>query len=525
MPATAQYYIGLDVSTQGAKLVLLDYVLGRPVFCAAVDYDRDLPQYGTRNGACAGLARGVSESEPGMWLEAVRRLCDRLRDSGCDLARVRAVSVSGQQHGLVCLDRAGTLTRRTSKLWNDVSTSVECAELTAAVGGEAAMLAAVLNTQRPGYTAAKILHFRKTEPDAYRRTATLFLVHNYINWFLTGGARVMEPGDVSGMALWNPVSRDWAAGVCAAVGPDLIEKLPPVRPSDEFIGGVAPELCARYGFCADCRVDAGCGDNMYGAIGTANVREGVVTVSLGTSGTAYTFSERPYVSPDGDIASFCDSTGHHLALLCVSNLANGYNEVLRSRGLDHDAFSALVEQVPPGNGGALLLPWFQGERTPNLPLAAPVTLGFGLGDLTPAKLCRAVLEGHVMNLYEGYLKLPVRAERVHLTGGLAKSRAWRRTLADIFGAEVVSVKGEGAALGAAIHAAWVDHKSDAGRDLPGFVGRFVEFDEGSRTAPDPGNMKAYADFKKAYLALSRRVRGQAGGEDPFALRRVLAGLL
>ncbi|MDD5656519.1 MAG: FGGY family carbohydrate kinase [Elusimicrobia bacterium] len=521
--ASDKYYLGLDVSTQGAKLVLLDYALGRAVFTAAADYDRDLPQYGTRNGACVGLAEGVSESEPGMWLDAVRLLFDRLKESGCDPARVRAVSVSGQQHGLVCLDGSGELARRRGKLWNDVSTAAECAELTAAVGGEAAMLSAVLNTQRPGYTAGKILHFRKHEPEAWRRTATLFLVHNYVNWYLTGGVRVMEPGDVSGMALWNPVAKDWAANVCAAVGPDLIEKLPPVKPADEFIGVLAPELCRRYGFAEDCRVDAGCGDNMYGALGTANVREGVVTVSLGTSGTAYTFSEKPYASPDGDIASFCDSTGHYLALLCVSNLANGYNDILRSLGLTHDGFCALVEKSAPGNGGALLLPWFQGERTPNLPLAAPVTLGFGPGDFTPERLCRAVLEGHVMNLYEGYLKLPIRAERMHLTGGLAKSRAWRRTIADVFEAEVVAVKGEGAALGAAVHAAWVDNKADAAGDLPGFVGRFVEFDEQTRTAPIPGNVKACRDFKKTYLALSKRVRGEAGGEDPFALRRVLTG--
>ncbi|MFA5137782.1 MAG: xylulokinase [Elusimicrobiota bacterium] len=512
------YTLGLDISTQGAKLLLLDPDSGRVVFTTAVDYDKDLPAYGTVNGAIQGLGPGVSESDPKMWLDAVRMLFSRLKESGSDPARVRAVSVSGQQHGLVCLDSRGTLTRRTSKLWNDASTAGECEELTRAVGGKAAMLAHVLNTQRPGYTASKILHFRKNDPEGYRRTTTFFLAHNYVNWFLTGGRRVTEPGDVSGMALWDPRRRTWAKDVCAAVDEDLINKLPPVEPSDRFIGRLSPELCRQYGFSPDCRVDAGSGDNMYGAIGTANTAEGVVTVSLGTSGTAYTFLERPYVSEDGEIASFCDSTGHYLALLCVSNMANGYNEILERQGISHERFQELVDKTAPGNSGMVLLPWFQGERTPDLPEAAPLWFGLDLGAMTPERLCRAVLEGHVLNLYEGYLKLPIQGRRIHLTGGISRSRVWRQTLADVFNTEVVPVKGEGAALGAAIHAAWAE--TDASMDE--FAKRFVEFDETAAARPIPENVRRYADLKRLYLSLSRRVRGLSSNENPFALRRKLS---
>jgi len=523
MAGRPKHYVGLDISTQGAKLVLLDLDQGRPVLTVAVDYDRDFPEYGTSNGAIVGLEPGASESNPRMWIDGVCALFDRLARSSFGASNVRAISVSGQQHGLVALDARGDLTRPTSKLWNDVSTAEECDELTRAIGGPEEMLKRVQNTQRPGYTASKILHFRKSDPAAFARTTTFFLVHDYINWFLTGGkeggVRIMEPGDTSGMALWDLVARDWARDVCALISPDLVDKLPPVRPSDQPIGHVSDELCRRYGFSLDCLVAAGSGDNMCGAIGTANVEEGVVTISLGTSGTAYSFAREPFTSETGEIASFCDATGNYLPLLCVSNMSNGYDEVLERHGLSHDEFTEIVARTPPGNGGKILVPWLVGERTPDLPLAAPVWLGFGPGDFSKETLCRAVLEGHVLGLHEGFTGFPCEAKQIHLTGGLARSSAWRQMIADVFDAEVIPVAGEGAAQGAAIHAAWVDEKQRREVDTVSFVRGLVDFDLGAKTTPDRARVAVYDRMKEAYTALTHRVRGIPGAKDPFSLRR------
>jgi D-xylulose kinase len=525
MATRSKHYVGLDVSTQGAKLVLLDLDGGRHVFTAAVDYDRDFPEYETANGAIVGLDPGVSESDPRMWIDAVCALFERLGRSSFGASDVRAISVSGQQHGLVALDARGELTRPSSKLWNDVSTTEECEELTRAIGGPREMLKRVQNSQRPGYTASKILHLEKHDRDAFERTTTFFLVHNYINWFLTGGrgggVRVMEPGDTSGMALWDLVARDWARDVCDLISPDLLDRLPPVRPSDQPIGRISDELCRRFGFSPDCRIAAGSGDNMCGAIGTGNVEEGIVTISLGTSGTAYSFAKEPFTSETGEIASFCDATGNYLPLLCVSNMANGYDEVLERHGLTHDGFTELVAKTPPGNDGKILVPWLVGERTPDLPLAAPIWLGFGPGDFTRETLCRAVLEGHVLGLHQGFAKLPGEAKQIHLTGGLARSSAWRQMIADVFDAEVIPVAGEGAAQGAAIHAAWTDAKQQGEVDTASFVRRLVDFDLGARTTPDRDRVALYDRMKDAYTALTDRVRGIAGAEDPFALRAAL----
>jgi xylulokinase len=521
-------FAGLDVSTQSCKLVVIDPETDSVIHVDQVVYDEDLPRFGTSGGVIPDQGEGVSESDPRMWIEAVERVLGSMTDHGVPTGRIRCLSVSGQQHGLVALAADGSHARARSKLWNDFSTAEECRILTEAVGGLDAMIAEVGNSQRTGYTAAKILHMRLHEPDAFARTRTFFLVHNYVNWHLTGGpsggVAVMEPGDTSGMALWHPGTGAWSVRVLDAIDPSLAGKLPPVRPSDRTIGTMDPALAARFGLPNECRVDAGSGDNMYGAVGTGNVESGIVTVSLGTSGTVYTFLEEPFVDPRGEVAAFADSTGHHLPLVCVSNMANGYDGLRRHLRLTHEAFDALVAGTPPGNGGRLLVPWYVGERTPDLPLAAPVSFGFNPVDFTPAVLCRAVLEGHVLNLYDGFARMPVTPREIRLTGGLSRSPSWCQAIADVFGASTVPAEGEGAALGAAIHAAWVWEKEE-GRERPvgDVAAPFVVLDEDRRRRPRREARPAMELLRRLFRSLSCRVRGEEG-EDPFLLRHELRGL-
>lgn len=516
-------FAGLDVSTQSTKLVILSWPAAEVIHVDAVHYDRDLPRFQTLNGTVQGLGEGVSESDPRMWLEAVNLLLDRLRKAAVPQRLIRSISVSGQQHGLVALTETGELARPYSKLWNDFSTEDECRRLTDALGGVEAMIEEVGNTQRTGYTAAKILHMLRHEPEMYRRTATFFLVHNYINWYLTGGICAMEPGDTSGTALWNPKTGEWSQRVIQAIDPHLLDKLPRVGPSDRSIGSISPNLADRFGLPRECTVDAGSGDNMYGAVGTGNVRPGIVTVSLGTSGAAYTFREEAFIDPQGEIAAFCDSTGHHLPLLCVSNLSNGYNALLAHHDLDHAAFNRLIDRTPPGNAGRLLIPWYAGERTPDLPLAAPLYFGFAPEDFTAEILARGILEGHVLNLYDGFRRLPGEPDEIRLTGGLAQSDAWVQTIADIFAAEAVPVEGEGAALGAAMHAAWVWLR-ESGRpvSLEEITAAVVTPAHSRRKRPREDAREAYRLQKRLYGALVKRVLGKSG-EDPFVLRKQLAG--
>lgn len=514
-------FAGLDVSTQGTKLVVINLENSAVVYVDSVNYDSDLPEYNTQNGVIQGLPSGMSESDPQMWLDAVDTLFTRLKQSAIPIAQIKSISVSGQQHGLIALDADGNLARPTSKLWNDFSTLEECEILTEKVGGLDAMIVEVGNSQRTGYTAAKIFYMVRHERKRYENTVTLFLVHNYINWYLTGGVSVMEPGDASGLALWNPKTGEWSEKVLKAIDENLKSKLPEILPSDHSIGTISESLVSQFGFSPGCTIDAGSGDNMYGAIGTGNVRPGLVTISLGTSGTAYSFMEEPYVDPTGEIAAFCDSTGHYLPLLCVSNLANGYNAILQQYNISHGEFNDLVEKTPPGNGGKLLIPWYEGERTPDVPQGAPLYFGFGLDDFTRENLARAVLEGHILNLYDGFVRMPIDVDEIRLTGGLSQSPAWCQTIANIFEAETVPVQGEGAALGAALHAAWVwKEKQGESESLENLVEPFVIPDETQRKRPEPDHVETYKNMHRLFHAVSSRIRSKSS-EDPFTIREEL----
>jgi xylulokinase len=509
-------FLGIDSSTQGCKAVVINTQSNEIIYVDAVNYDQDLPKYQTLNGVIQTSRKDLSEADPRMWIDALHLIFQKMLKKKFPVKQIKAISVSGQQHGLVCLDAKGNLSRPLSKLWNDTSTVEECQLLTQAVGGAEIMIKEVGNSQRPGYTAGKIYHLYRHEPEAAQRSSTFFLVHNYVNYFLTGGVKVMEPGDVSGMALCFPGSPKWSEKVCQTISRDLVEKLPPVKLSDEMIGKISSELVKAYGFSPDCWIDAGSGDNMYGAIGTGNIAPGIVTISLGTSGTAYTIFEKAYVDPAGEIASFCDSTGKFLPLLCVSNLANGYNQLLSLFQISHEDFGKIIKSTPPGNQGRIIYPWFIGERTPDLPYALPVYMGFALSDFTEPVLCRAVLEGHVLNLFDGFRRMPVKPREIRLTGGLSKSDAWCQTIADVFEADTVPVEGEGAALGAAIHAAWVFYKkSQPGYSLQILVDKFVKLDEKRRK--QPGNAKNYQSLKKAYCEMSARLRKPVGDSDPFKI--------
>ncbi len=516
-------FAGIDVSTQGCKIAIIEPEEGEVLYIDSVNYDNDLPRYNTRDGVLQGLEEGVAESDPRMWIDALNVLFSRLKSSDIQQNAIRSISVSGQQHGLVALDKSGNLSRPGSKLWNDFSTQEECDVLTEKIGGHGAMISEVGNSQRTGYTASKIFHMVRHEREHYERSATLFLVHNYINWYLTGaengGICVMEPGDTSGTALWNPATRQWSQKVIDAIDPGLRAKLPAVKPSDKSIGTISEFLIQQYGFSHHCSIDAGSGDNMYGAIGTGNVENGTVTVSLGTSGTAYAFTDKPYVDPTGEIAAFCDSTGNYLPLLCVSNLANGYNSVLQQHSIGHDEFNSIIRKTPAGNGGRLLIPWFTGERTPDIPNASPLYFGFQLEEFTKMIMCRAVLEGHILNLYNGFLKMSVEPGEIRLTGGLSHSESWCQTIADIFETEVVPVEGEGAALGAAIHAAWVWYKeSGEAVSLQELVAVMVRLDEKRRTKPIDKNTQVHRVQKRLFADLCSQLK-TSGSENIFDLRR------
>lgn len=496
----SDYFIGIDSGTQSTKTIVMDGGDGRVLGSASRTYD-----------LIEGLPAGHKEQEPEAWITAVREtIIEALEKSGIDRREVRGIGVSGQQHGFVALDEQDRVIRA-AKLWCDTATSPECEEIIARLGGLDRTIEAVGNGVPAGFTASKILWMKNHEPENFARLRWILLPHDYINFRLTG-RKTMECGDASGTALLDVRNRAWADAAIDAIDPEIRRMLPPLIGSHEIAGTLLPELASEFGLSEEVIVSSGGGDNMMGAIGTGNVREGVVTVSLGTSGTIYACSEKPIVDPLGEVAAFCDSTGRWLPLICTMNVTVATEMVRERFGLSHDQLSAAVESVPAGNDGLLLIPFFEGERTPNAPDGTGIYFGLRDRTFTVPHFARAAMEGTTLGLNYGLdrlRELGVEPREIRATGGGSKSAAWRRIMADVFNADVVCVGNEeGAASGAAIQAVWAWrrlHGNDVSIDS--LCDRFITLDESTRVRPDNDRAAMYRSMQSLHNRIVRDVAG------------------
>jgi xylulokinase len=490
--------IGIDSGTQSTKALVVDSRDGKVLASASQAYDLipDLPP-------------GAKEQHPHTWRDATASaIRQALRQAKAVAADVVAIGVSGQQHGFVPLDVKGEVIRP-AKLWCDTSTTAECDEIMENLGGFKKTIKTIGNAVLPGFTASKILWLKNHEPKNYKQLATVLLPHDYLNFWLTG-ERVMEYGDASGTALLDVRKRKWSQAVLDAIDPELCAKLPPLVGSERPAGRLQLSTAKQLGLNPDVLVSAGGGDNMMGAIGTGNTRPGIVTASFGTSGTIYACADKPIVDPEGEIAAFCDSTNQWLPLLCTMNVTIATEMVRNDFQWSHERFAAEGGRVPAGSNGLLLLPYFEGERTPNVPNGTGVWLGVNSRTFESGHFARAAMEGVTLGMNYGLRRLGdlgLKATQIRATGGGAKSKVWRQIMADVFNAEVVTLKvAEGAAYGAALQALWC-WKLQHGEDMPisEITDQFVEINSAETATPDSKSVKTYQQLQalqdKSSLAL------------------------
>jgi len=495
-----QILIGVDSGTQSTKALAVDANTGKVLGSGAQGYD-----------LIPGLPAGAKEQHPQTWREATASaMRQALRAAKAVAADVVAIGVSGQQHGFVPLDKHGEVIRP-AKLWCDTTTAAECEEIMAAHGG----LKATIKKQGlgvvPGFTAPKILWLKNHEPKNFAKLATVLLPHDYLNFWLTGQC-TMEYGDASGTALLDVRKRKWCETTLAAIDDDLADKLPTLISSEQPAGVLQAATARELGLSPGVVVSAGGGDNMMGAIGTGNTRQGIVTASFGTSGTIYACSEKPVVDPTGEIAAFCDSTNRWLPLLCTMNVTVATEMMRLDFGYTHEQFENKAAKVGAGSGGLLLLPYLEGERTPNVPDGTGVMIGINTKTFGASHYCRAAMEGVTLGMNYGLrrlAKLGVKAKQIRATGGGAKSKLWRQIMADVFDAEVVTLKvGEGAAYGAALQALWCWRKQKGEKvKISDITDEFVELNPAEAAEPDRKGVQAYRELQELQDDLSKSLRG------------------
>lgn len=493
---TPQLFLGIDCGTQGTKAIILDAANGKV-----------LGQGAAAHTMISG-ANGRREQDTQQWLEAFTLATrDALIAANVDGQSILGIGVSGQQHGLVLVDDQGEVLRP-AKLWCDTETSAENDRLLVHLGGEKGSLERLGVVIAPGYTVSKLLWTKEQHPVVFSRIARILLPHDYLNFWLTGRA-CSEYGDASGTGYFNVRTRQWdlqllrdidASGRLQAALPELID-------AHESVGTILPAIAEHLGINPNARVSSGGGDNMMGAIGTGNIQPGAITMSLGSSGTVYAYSEVPKVSPDASVATFCSSSGGWLPLICTMNLTNATGAIRELFNLDLDQFNHLVEQSPIGAEGVSLLPFFNGERVPALPHATGSLHGLTLDNLTQANLCRAAVEGTTFGLRFGLDLLRqngLQSRSICLIGGGSKSAVWRQIVADIMNTPVICTEqSEAAALGAAIQAAWCKSWSNGHEDtLADLCQRCVKLDLSSETLPIAANVAA---FQQAYERYQQHV--------------------
>ncbi|MCX6905143.1 MAG: xylulokinase, partial [Verrucomicrobia bacterium] len=461
------------------------------------------------------------EQHPQDWINATAKAVKQaLRAAKASAAEVKAIGVSGQQHGFVPLDKSGAVIRP-AKLWCDTATAAECEEIMGKLGGFKQTIQKQGLAVLPGFTASKILWLKKHEPKNFAKLATVLLPHDYLNYWLTG-QKSMEFGDASGTALLDVRKRQWCQATLKAIDGDLAGKLPPLHASDQAAGTLQPSTAKSLGLGTEVVVSAGGGDNMMGAIGTGNTRAGVITASFGTSGTIYACCDGPVIDPQGEIAAFCDSTNRWLPLLCTMNVTVATEMMRKDFGLSAQKFDAKAAQAPAGAGGLVLLPYLEGERTPNVPDGTGVLLGVNTNTFRMENFARAALEGVTLGMNYGLRRLAelgVKPRQIRATGGGSKSKVWRQIMADIFNAEVVTLQvSEGAAYGAALQALWCWHLQQGDKiGISDLTDQFVKLNRAETALPKKGNVAVYRDLQALQDETSTALRGVFARHRQFVL--------
>jgi xylulokinase len=496
------YFIGIDVGTQGTKTVIMNGSTGDVIGSARKGYP------------LIEKADGTREQDPADWIDAIKSTVrEALAITAIDRRAVRGIGISGQQHGFVSLDADDSVIRN-AKLWNDTSTEAQCRTLTDRLGGEKEVLRLTGNTILAGYTASKVLWLKENEPDNYRRLKTILLPHDYVNLYLTGERR-MEAGDASGTAFFDVRNKRWSTEVLKAIddGKDLSECLPPIVDSDKPVGFIRKGALEELGLPLDLKVivSSGGGDNMMGAIGTGNTKEGVVTVSLGTSGTIYAYSDSPIVDSLGEFGAFCSSTNGWLPLACTMNVTVATEYIKKLLSMDNQELEKSIGDTPSGAGGLVLVPYFNGERTPNVPSGTGVYFGINEFTLKRGYLARSAMEGVTLGIRYGLESMKregIVPADIRLTGGGSRSDVWRRIASDCFNAPTVTMEiDEAASFGAAIQAMWchMNYKGEA-IHISQITDSFVKLKEETRKEPDRGAAVIYDELYKIQNEVSKALR-------------------
>jgi xylulokinase len=494
------YLIGIDVSTTATKALLMD-ATGAVKGVASSEYSFSTP-------------RALwAEQDPALWWTgATASIRQVLAQAAVDPADVAALGLTGQMHGLVLLDGDGAVLRP-AILWNDQRTGAQCDEIRLRLGRER-LIQITGNDALAGFTAPKILWVRENEPEAYARAQHVLLPKDYLRYRLTG-EYATDKADGAGTVLMDLRQRSWSRLVLEALEIP-VDWMPPLFEGPEITGRVSAKAAEATGLKAGTPVVAGGGDQAAQAVGVGAVSQGVVALTLGTSGVIFASTNEPFIEPEGRLHAFCHAapgTWHLMGVMLSAGGSLRWHRDTLAPGTSYDALLATAEAVPAGSDGLLFLPYLTGERTPYPdPLARGAFVGLTVRHSLP-HLTRAVLEGVAFGLRDSFELLRQaglsEVRQVRVSGGGARSLLWRQILADVLQVELATVNTtEGAAYGAGLLAGvgagiWPEVGAACAATI-GLTGQVAPNPETS-----PGYQTLYQQYRALYPALQPTFQGLA----------------
>lgn len=532
MTESDNLFLGLDSSTQSLKAVIIDRDL-RVVYEDSLNFDADLPGYGTTGGAHFHADGLTVTAPPAMWVAALDRILERMMRAGAPIGRVAAISGSGQQHGSVWLKPsaayelgamnpdhpllpqiAGIFSRDESPIWMDSSTTDHCRQRERSMGGAQKVADVTGSRAYERFTGNQIAKIYRAEPHVYAGTGTIALVSSFMPSILAGRIVPIDASDGSGMNLMDIRKKTWSGPALSCSAPELAGKLPGIVPSHAFLGPVSSYFVKRFGFSAGCAVIAWSGDNPCSLAGLRIQRSGDVAISLGTSDTVFGSLGRPKPSGvEGHIFVNPVEPDAYMAMICYKN-GSITREKVRDRfvgGCSWDAFNAAIKATPPGNRGAIGFYMLQPEITPPV-MRTGVWLfdrsGMQVSSFGPGRDARALVEGQFLSMRLHGARMGLEPKSILATGGASANEAILRVMSDVFGSPVhVGEQPNSAALGAAYRAlhGWLCSER----------GNFVPFAEVMAPAPpfrlavepDMGAHRIYNSMLVKYEELERKVTG------------------
>ena len=514
----AKLFLGLDSSTQSLSAVIIDLDARKVVYEKSLNYDQALPQYKTKNGVLPNRDPLVKHSSPLLWAEALDLLFAQMKKDKVALGKIIAISGSGQQHGSVYFNEKagealasldpkkslvenlrGVFTRKTSPIWMDSSTTADCAKIRKQLGGIQYTATRTGSDTFERFTGPQIRKFYKTEPEAYTQTTSIALVSSFMASLLSGKIAPIDFGDGAGMNLMDIRKKNWNHDALKATAPGLVKKLPPLADSGHVIGQVSPYFASKYGLNPEALACVWTGDNPASVLGLGLTKPGLVAISLGTSDTYFGTMEKCQTDANGEGHVFGSPTGGYMSLICFKNGSLAREKIREHYKVsDWQKFGELVATTPPGNNGAILLPWFETEIVPRINKAG--IRRFDLDEKNAAANCRAVFEAQMLSMRLHSQWMQVTPHCVYATGGASNDRALLQIMADVMHCRVLRIEiSKSAALGAALLAAhgW---SVESGKPMKWekLTAGFTEPVAGSEILPDKKTAKIYDKMLEKY---------------------------